>query len=149
MIENDEHIELTPPAPIIDPFQQGIQLIIAGSHDRACPVRVMKQLLAIDTHGPPRAPLFSVGRIEQQPFTRAYVVQQLRELGIHSGLRVAGWNGHNFRRGAATWAAEVGIFEAQIQTQGRWRSDAYKAYIEYSQAERISLSQWFQDIRRR
>ena len=148
-IENDKHIELTLPASKTDPFRQGIQLIIAGSHDGACPVRAMKQLLAIDTHRSPQAPLFCVGRIEQQPFTREYVVQKLRELGIHSGLGVAAWNGHSFRRGAATWAAEVGISEAQIQTLGRWRSDAYKAYIEYSQAERISLSQRFQAIQRR
>ena len=72
--------------------------------------------------------------------------QKLRELGIDSVLGVAAWNDHSFRRGAATWTAEVGISEAQIQTLGRWRSDAYKAYIEYSQAERISLSQWFQAI---
>ena len=42
MIENDEHIELTLPASKTDPFRQGIQLIIAGSHDGACPVRGMK-----------------------------------------------------------------------------------------------------------
>ena len=73
--------------------------------------------------------------MEQQHFTREYVVQKLRELGIHSGLGVAAQNGHSFRCGAGTWAAEVGISEAQIQTPGGCRSDAYKAYIEYSQAE--------------
>ena len=63
-------MELTLPASKTDPFRQGIQLIIAGSHDNACPVRAMKQLMAKDTHRPPQAPLFCVGRIAQQPFTR-------------------------------------------------------------------------------
>ena len=54
------------------------------------------------------------------------------------------WNGHSFRRGTATWAAQVGISETEIQTLGRWKSDAYKAYIEYSDTERISLSKRFQ-----
>ena len=147
-IENDKHIELTLPVSKTDPFRQGIQLIIAGSHDEACPVRAMKQLLAINTYRSLQAPLFCIGRTEQQPFTREYVVQKLRELGTKSGLGQAAWNGHSFRRGASTWAAEVGISEAQIQTLGRWRSDAYKAYIEYSQDERISLSERFQGASR-
>jgi len=54
------------------------------------------------------------------------------------------WNGHSFRRGAATWAAQVGMAETEIQTLGHWKSDAYKAYIEYSDSERISLSKRFQ-----
>src|SRR5205807_1533868 len=113
-------------------------------HDAACPVGAMKQLIASDTHRAPRAPLFCIGRAEQQPFTREHVVRKLQELGTNSGLGLASWNGHSFRRGAATWAAEVGISEVQIQTLGCWRSDAYKAYIEYSQDERISLSKRFQ-----
>ena len=149
LTHNEKHIELTLPASKTDPFRQGIQLIIAGSNDEACPVRAMKRLLAVDTHRQPRSPLFCVGRREQLPFTRQHVVQKLQELGISSGLGPASWNGHSFRRGAATWAAEVGISETQIQTLGRWRSDAYKAYIEYSPEERISLSERFQGIQLR
>ena len=104
----------------------------------------MKRLIAKDTHRPPQAPLFCIGRIAQQPFKQEYVVQKLQTIGISSGLRVASWNRYSFRRGAATWAAEVGIPEAQIQTLRRWRSDAYKAYIEYSEEERIRLSERFQ-----
>ena len=64
-----------------------------------------------------------------------------------AGLGSGCWNGHSFRRGAATWAAEVGISETEIQTLGRWRSDAYKAYIEYSPEEQIALSRRFQTNR--
>ena len=67
-----------------------------------------------------------------------------RQLAMTAGLSHGRWNGHSFRRGAATWAADVGISETEIQTLGRWRSDAYKAYIEYSDTERILLSKRFQ-----
>jgi len=73
--------------------------------------------------------------MEQQPFTREHVVQKLQTLGTNPGLRVASWNGHSFHPGAATWAAEVGLPEVRIQTLGQWRSDVYKAYINYSQEE--------------
>ena len=65
-------------------------------------------------------------------------------MAIRSGLRPGAWNGHSFRRRAATWETQVGITDTQIPTLGRWRSDAYKAYVEYSRVERITLSQRFQ-----
>jgi len=107
----------------------------------------MKQLLAMDTHRPKTAPLFCVGRREQLLFTRQHMVAKLQELGTTAGLRQATWNSHSCHRGAATWAAEVGISESQIQTLGRWRSDAYKACIEYLQEPRISLSERFHGAR--
>ena len=83
--------------------------------------------------------------MEQHSFTREYIVEKLDTLGTNSGLGVASWNSNSFRRGAAPWAAEVGLPEAQIQTLGRWRSsDSYKAYIEYLQEEQIPLSKRFQ-----
>jgi len=104
----------------------------------------MRQFLAVDTHRPAHSALFCIGQLEQQAFTREYVVQRLQQLARTAGLGQGTWNGHSFRRGAATWAARVGISEANIQTLGRWRSDAYRAYIEYSDRERISLSRRFQ-----
>ena len=86
----------------------------------------MKKLTSIDSHRPALAPLFCIGPYEQRPFTREYVIQRLRELAIGAGLGYEAWNGHSFRRGAATWAAEMAIVDNQIQILGCWRSDAYK-----------------------
>ena len=137
-------MELTLPASKTDPFRHRIQLTISATKDIECAVSAMRKLIQIDTHRHSHASLFCIGLLEQQPFTREYVVQKLHQIAITCGLGRAVWNGHSFRRGAATWAAEVGIPEAQIQILGRWRSDAYKSYIEYSKEERINFSQRFQ-----
>lgn len=138
------HMEVTLPSSKTDPFRKGIKLSIAASNDTGCPVEAMRRLLRVDTHRHPLSPLFCIGRHEQLAFTREYVVAKLQELARHAGLGYGLSNGHSFRRGAATWAAEVAISEAEIQTLGRWRSDAYKAYIEYSLEEQVSLSRRFQ-----
>ena len=142
--QGEGYLELTLPASKTDPFRHGIQLTIAATKDTACPVKAMRHLISIDTHRPPHAPLFCIGQQAQRPFTREHVVRTLRQLAIITGIGHGAWNGHSFRRGAATWAAEIGIDDNQIQTLGRWRSDAYKAYIEYSEDERITLSKRFQ-----
>ncbi|KAI0820425.1 hypothetical protein BC628DRAFT_1276145, partial [Trametes gibbosa] len=46
------------------------------------------------------------------------------------GLDSSKYSGHSFRRGAATSAAAVGYADHEIQLLGRWRSDAYKLYID-------------------
>ena len=126
-------MEVTLPSSKTDPFRKSIKLSIAASNDTGCQVEVMRRLLRVDTHRHPLTPLFCNGRHEQRAFTREYVVAKLHELARHARLGYGLWNSHSFRRGAATWAAEVGNSEAEIQTPGCWRSDAYKAYIEYSQ----------------
>ena len=138
------YMDLTLPSSKTDPFRKGIKLTIAASLDNACPVRAMEEYLARDTHRPHQAPLFCIGILEQEAFSREYVVHKLQALASIAGLGHGMWNGHSFRRGAATWAAQVAITETEIQTLGRWKSDAYKAYIEYSDTERITLSKRFQ-----
>lgn len=138
------HMELTLPSSKTDPFRKGIKLTIAASHDSGCPVRAMTTFLTADTHRHQLSPLFCIGQVAQLPFTREYVVERLQQLAIAAGLGLGPWKGHSSRRGAAAWAAEVGISEREIQTLGQWRSDAYKAYIQYSQEEQVSLSHRFQ-----
>lgn len=143
-IARNQDMELTLPASKTDPFRKGIKLILASTGDKGCPVRAMKRLMEIDTHRPLLAPLFCIGQFDQRPFSLEYVVQKLQTLAIFAGLGTGSWNGHSFRRGAATWAAEVAVPEREIQILGRWRSEAYRAYIEYSRDQQIALSKRFQ-----
>jgi len=139
-----KYMELTLTSSKRDQFRKGITLTIAASSDPACPVKAMRLLQARDQHRPLTAPLLCVRRLNLQAFTSQHVVRSRQQLAITAGLGNGSWNGHSFRRGAATWAAQVGNPEAEIEILERWPSDAYKAYIEFSRDEQISLSKPFQ-----
>lgn len=46
------------------------------------------------------------------------------------------YSGHSFRRGGASFALECGVPADLIQSQGDWKSDAYKSYLDPSFAHR-------------
>jgi integrase len=46
------------------------------------------------------------------------------------GLDAANYSGHSFRRGGTTAMYCAGVPENLIQIQGRWKSDAYKLYLQ-------------------
>ena len=78
-----------------------------------------------------------------------YRISPIKESSIvanqHTALRQASldesrYNGHSFRIGAATTAAQQGLEDSLIQTLGRWRSEAYKIYIKLPRAQLASVS---------
>jgi len=94
----------------------------------------MEEPLTGDTHWPYKGPLFSIGNREHGAFYREYFVHKLQ--GLASPART----GPQLRRGphgAPTGAAQVGNSETDIKTLGGLKSDAYKAYIQYSDREGI------------
>ena len=48
------------------------------------------------------------------------------------------WSGHSFRAGLATVLSELGFSKEEIQSWGRWSSDAFKVYVK-SQVQRRSV----------
>ena len=62
-------------------------------------------------------------------FTRAHVVGSLRRLLFEAGTP-GNYSVHSFRRGAATSARAAGLPAEDIQLLGRWKSEAYKRYIQ-------------------
>ena len=48
---------------------------------------------------------------------------------------------HSFRAGLVSVMARLGYTEEQIKRQGRWRSDAYLAYVKMGRAARLT-EQW-------
>ena len=74
-----------------------------------------------------------VDMFEESPgvaLTRDTFIREVRDALERAGIRSSGYAGHSFRRGAATNAAAVGIHGHEIQLLGRWRSDAWKLYVE-------------------
>ena len=130
-----DRLLLTLPASKTDPFRWGITLTIAAVGDSA---RAIKALHHLTTTWPsePHAPLFSNIPFDTSQannglvsFDCNWVVSQLPHLLIQEGT-LGHYSGHSFRRGAATWAKQVGIPDEDIQLLGRRKSSAYKRYIE-------------------
>ena len=64
-----------------------------------------------------------------QPLSRRRLVFKVCEALAAQGFDLSHFSGHSFRIGAATTAVEVGISDALIKHLGRWKSEAYSAYI--------------------
>ena len=125
----DDYLELRLPASKTDPFRRGITLTVAASGDNACPVRALRHLFrwkaSLDS------PLFETA----SGFTRELVVGQVRQILALLGIK-GHYSGHSFRRGAATSARLAGLSDDEIMLLGRWKSAAYRLYID-THPERI------------
>ena len=93
-----------------------------------CPVSYLYRYSAVRGSSP--GPLFCFA--DGSPVKTGQFTQQLRQALIFCGLDSAKYKSHSFRIGAASWAAEKGLPDAQIRHLGRWKSDAFKVYIRQS-----------------
>jgi integrase len=131
-LDDDSRLYLTLPASKTDPFRMGITITIAAASDAACPVKSLRHLFE-KYPLPSYSPLFTLScdpwAAIDSAFTRTKVISRLRAILLELGVS-GNYSGHSFRRGAATWARSIGIPDADLQLLGRWKSDAYKRYIE-------------------
>lgn len=67
-----------------------------------------------------------------KPVTRFWFQKHLKTVLQQSGFPADNFSSHSFRIGAATSAAQKGLSQNQIQTLGRWSSNAFKSYIRTS-----------------
>ena len=131
----DNSIDLLVPASKTDPFGNGVVVKVASTGDAACPVENLRHLF---DHFPasPEAPLFT---LPEGNFTREAVVRELQ-----SSLRALGfsgqYSGHSFRRGAATAARDAGLSDSEIMALGRWKSDAFRLYIDVKPSYLLAAS---------
>ena len=89
-----------------DPFRQGVAMFLGKTDSAICPIQAIMQYIGV------RRPLQGPLVILQSgaPLTRPHLVSQLqaalRQAGIEESLL---FNGHSFRIGAATTAAQHGL----------------------------------------
>ena len=88
-----------------------------------CPVQCLLDYLRV--RGFHQGQLFSY----TYPVTVTQFNTQLRSALNFCGLDSSRYKSHSFRIGAACYAAEKGLSDAQIRILGRWSSDAFKVYI--------------------
>ena len=119
-----------------DPFRQGINIFLGKTDIAICPVQAVIQYITV--HSPNPGPLFMLS--EGTPRTRGYLVSLVQAALRRAGLDDSCYNGHSFRSGAATTAAQQGLQDSLIQTLGQWRSDAYKIYIKLPRSQLAQVS---------
>ncbi len=133
------HVVISLPASKTDPFRKGVSILVASAPGAAtCPVSALRHLFQMDPQDP-AVPMF-LGDVPGSPLTRSSFVIRLKSLLSALGFDGAKYSGHSFRRGAATSAASVGYADHEIQQLGRWRSDAYRLYIDVSRDRILHLS---------
>jgi integrase len=123
---DDGIMKITIPASKTDPFRSGVTVVIPSGPADVCPRVAIRTWLAVRTGGP-SDPLFS---LSGRGFSRSMVSRHLRRALADSGYVSHLFSGHSFRRGAATWAASIGIPGSEIKALGRWNSDCYKLYVD-------------------
>lgn len=109
-----------------DQMRQGCTLVVGRTGSKLCPVAAVLGFMAAS--GRRQGPLFQYA--SGKPLTQAGFVVELKSALERQGVCSEGYSGHSFRIGAATTAAEVGIGDAVIQQLGRWKSAAYKGYVQ-------------------
>ena len=128
-----------------------VTLHISQTQNKYCPVQALSRFLKV--RGSFNGPLF--GFANASLISRNYFCQYLRKalqwvgldpskykalecVGLDPskykalqwvGLDPSKYKAHNFRIGAATTAADMGMSDTQIQSMGRWKSTAFKSYI--------------------
>lgn len=108
-----------------DIFGIGVWVHMGRVDGQICPVKALLGYLSVRGMSP--GPLFRFA--DESPLSRARLVDAVRSALASCGVPVGGFNGHSFRIGAATTAAECGIPDSLIQTLGRWQSSAFTTYI--------------------
>ena len=106
-----------------------------------CPVSAYFNMLE-SVPARPNDPLFVVptsgGLL--RPIVYKMFHQILRAYLSTIGLDSSQYSSHSFRRGGATFAFSIGVSGELIQSQGDWRSDAYKVYLEMDISDRVKVA---------
>ena len=95
-----------------------------------CPTQATFNAVRLSPSAPLGGPALVLdNKVPPSPLTPGVFIKEIREAlqGLPQGTK--GFAGHSFRRGGSTWAFQQNISVDRIKLLGRWRSDAYAAYI--------------------
>jgi hypothetical protein len=107
--------------------QRPFTLSLQRQHS-CCPIALLLDYLPLRGNQPGAIFITQQGN----PVTREVFAARLSEAIKFCGLNPTRYKSHSFRIGAASYAAEKGMSDAQIRTLGRWKSNAFQKYIRVS-----------------
>ena len=106
-------------------YNQRLFTIFLYRQNSFCPVQFLLEYLAKRGNRP--GPLFL--NPDNNPISRKFFADPLSLSLKACGLDSTSYKGHSFRIGAASFAAERRMSDAQIRALGRWKSNAFLKYI--------------------
>ena len=106
-----------------DPFRCGVVVRISGTGSEICPFRALVKYFRSRGSSPGPLFMFSDGSY----LTREHVRHVLQTF-----IPTENVNTHSLRQGGASALAAIGVSPYVIQHLGRWSSDAYTRYIQFS-----------------
>ena len=117
----------------------GVKLEIFANGSFCCPVQAWKSWTkkVILTEGKPVFMKTSTKCFTGKEFNKI-LTKLLTDLTEGTDAVV---KSHSFRSGVATEMGRMGCSEAEIMAQGRWSSQAFKAYIKMGSLKRIQLAE--------
>ena len=132
------------PVSKTDPNGKGVFVHIADRADAFCPRHALIQLaLALPTGSVEGDnPLFASTRgkgAKSSPLTNGAFVKRLKKWIEAIGLDSKDYSGHSLRRGGATALLHAGVDPELVQIQGRWRSVAYKIYVQWASDKLLAI----------
>ena len=119
-----------------DPFRLGVDVFLGTTGSDVCPVKALIEYISVRSSCQSLLFIATNG----DPLTRSMLVSRLQAALREVGVQHSNYNGHSFRIGAATTAAQRGLEDSLIQTLGRWKSAAYKLYIKLPRTQLASVS---------
>ena len=114
-----------------DPLRKGVDVFVGATGKDLCPVRAMVHYLSLRG----TTPGFLFRYMNGKPLTKDKLVSKMRAILTNAGIDSSKYAGHSFRIGAATTAASRGLPDSTIKMLGRWKSDAYTAYVRTSREQ--------------
>ena len=108
-----------------DPFRVGVSIRIVATSHTICPVWWVRAFLQSQRESYGLLFMFRSGWFLVRSDIAKLIKNSLDEINL---------NTHSLRGGAATNLANLGVPDYVIQMMVRWRSDAYKRYLHFSDA---------------
>ena len=115
----------------------GFKAVIGCSGTFVCSVCWMLAYLAVRPF-PPQSPLFIYS--QGNPMSHSTLTSSMRELIALAGLPPGEYTPHSLRAGSATDAAQRGLPDSAVQQLGRWRSNAFRAYLRPSNQAQADIA---------
>lgn len=127
-----------------DPNSKGMFVHVASRSDVLCPVAALISLASIaEASIDEDAFIFTATNRKSptnQPLSHAAFVKRIKKWVAEIGLDPRDFSGHSLRRGGATALIRAGVTPELVQLQGRWRSDAYKLYVQRSSEQLLAIT---------